>query len=248
MISRASKKQPAKAAANTPEGGSTLADWAVAGLCIATAGLAAFRVYKAMKCPVQPDMVAVVYNARRMNLFSTSIDSEKQMIDARMRGDFRNRGTIGTLKTLLHGMCFPTSYDHVTRPPLPWYKVFILPRTILSATDNSPILQAKLTATTSDGGTVVFHIKIQYYIDCKDISRYLTLVGALGAKDALSRTLQYCVDAHARKIGAVVLTNGGRRAKHFTPNFTAHLQSKIYADSGVRLVQVDILDVELTQS
>lgn len=217
-------------------------------MCVATAGLALFRVYKVMKCPVQPDMVAVVYNARRMSLFSTSIDSEKQMIDARMRTDFRNRGTIGAMRTLIHELCFPTSYCLVTRPPLPWYKVFILPRTILSATDNSPILQAKLTATTSDGGTVVFHVKVQYYIDCKDLSRYLSLVGAVGAKDALSKTLQYCIDAHARKIGAVILTNSGRRAKHFTPNFTAHLQSKIYADSGVRIVHVDILDVDLTQS
>lgn len=249
MISRASKKQAAthsKTVASDASS-SSLADWAMAGLCVVTAGIAVARLYKIMRCPVQPDMVAVVYNARRMSIFSTSIDSEKQMVDARRREVSRG-GAVVALRAFLLTTCFPTNYNLVVRPPLPWFKVFILPRTILSASDNAPVLQAKLTTTTSDGGTVAVQIKIQYYIDCKDLARYLTLVGAMGAKDALSRSLQYCLDAHARKTGAVVLTNAGRRNLHFTPNFTAHLQSKVFADTAVRVVHVEILDVELSQS
>ena len=230
---------------------SSLLDFVVIGVAVATAAVTGLRLYRAMHVRLPAGSIAVVYNARRRSIFSTPYDQCGTAREAiafcrseKGKAAVGGLATIAGLRLVLGAALFPCTKAYLTRPPLPWYKVFSIPRGVISKGEGVQLVCRVTDVPTNSPARVDVEVGVRFYIDLNaDLERYLSLCGPVGPSDHVGAAVGYCLRSHAASVDAGVLLSSRRRDMYFMDSFGNHVVSKLLADCAIRATSVTIQSV-----
>eukprot|EP00758_Cryptobia_borreli_P019490 Tbor_TRINITY_DN8555_c0_g1::TRINITY_DN8555_c0_g1_i1::g.18145::m.18145 len=212
------------------------------GLGAVVTGMVSRKLYRIIVCPVPHDCVGVVFNCRRRTVFSSSVDSENKIFECSTITRKSFMSSVGFL-SVARKLLFPTTCHYVTKPPLPFFKMFLLPRAVVLRSAGASCTCRVVDVRTPDGLASI-QLTVRYFLATEDLQRYLSVIGPGSPSGKIGNVIAFCTKGHAAHIGYAELRNSRKRDTYFMPGFSPHLASKLYSDCAVTLLSVVVDTVE----
>lgn len=208
-------------------------------LVVGAAIAVARKLYKLCYVRVGAGDVAIVFDTRRRAVFSTSADTDREHPSL-------SREVFHGNKKSPWAVLFPTSKSFVLRPPLPFFQVFTIPRAALS-TDVGVAFGLTVESVKVQDEYLTMQLMITFYLDPKDVGRYLTLVGGAPPHEAIARAATDCMEEEVGDKSCGALLNPQRRDQRLVSALQQRLAKVLFRECGVRLKSFSIDAVELTK-
>lgn len=192
--------------------------------------VAARKLYLLSRRKVELGTIAVVYNSKRMSVFSTSVDAQE---------------TPTTVSARVNSFLFPSSSHIVGVPPLPWYRVFVLPLSIVLAKRGNEV-QVAIDEVPSTDGNLSALVRLKYFIDPRELNRYLTVVGPKPPNEDIGESVAEVLKQCSSDKSGATLLSAARRGQQFAPEFRAKLSAKLCEKCCIRLIDVSVENMKMS--